>query len=46
MPYAQRPMLISWQGDDHNGQAVPAGVYFVQLRAGDYSLVEKAILLK
>jgi hypothetical protein len=37
---------LIWFGDDHNGQAVPAGVYFVQLKTNDCSLVKKAVLLK
>ncbi len=42
----RRSDQLTWHGDDQNGQAVPAGIYFVQLRTGDYSLVKKAILLK
>ena len=37
---------IIWDATDNRGVTVPAGVYFVQLRVGDYSLVKKAILLK
>ncbi len=37
---------VLWSGDDNAGRAVPTGVYFVRLEAGDYKKVEKVILLK
>ncbi len=37
---------VVWDGDDNLGRAVPTGVYFVRLEAGDYKKVEKVILLK
>jgi hypothetical protein len=46
LPHAPSSMQIIWEGDDYRGQTVSAGVYFVQLTAGDNTLVKKAILLK
>jgi len=37
---------VYWNGRDKNGQAVPSGVYFYRLQAGDFSEVKKMILLK
>jgi hypothetical protein len=37
---------VIWDAKDDLGRRVPAGVYFVQLLAGDYKKTEKAILLK
>ena len=37
---------IVWNGTDQNNRKVPAGVYFVRFKAGDYEKTEKAILLR
>jgi len=37
---------IAWNGTDDAGLKLPAGVYFVQLCAGDYKQVEKVIFVK
>ncbi|MGB9721015.1 MAG: YCF48-related protein [bacterium] len=37
---------IIWFGDDNAGHPVPAGVYFIQLDAGDLRQIEKVILLR
>ena len=37
---------ISWDGTDDMCRAVPAGVYFLRFKAGDYNKTEKAILLR
>jgi flagellar hook assembly protein FlgD len=37
---------VVWNGTDQNNRAVPAGVYFVSFKAGDYKKTEKAILLR
>ena len=37
---------VIWDAKDDLGRTVPAGIYFVQLQAGDYKKTEKAILLK
>ena len=43
---ALRPTQIIWDGTDQNDRQVPAGVYFVSFKTGDYKKVEKAILLR
>ncbi|MCK4250536.1 hypothetical protein KAX97_03775 [candidate division WOR-3 bacterium] len=43
---ALRPTQIIWDRTDQNDRAVPAGVYFVRFKAGDYEKTEKAILLR
>jgi hypothetical protein len=35
-----------WNGTDDAGCRLPAGIYFVQLEAGDLIRTEKVILLK
>ena len=37
---------VVWDATDDLGREVPAGVYFVSFKAGDYKKVEKAILLR
>ncbi len=37
---------ISWDGSDHNGQPLPAGVYFYLLESGATRLAGKMVLLK
>jgi hypothetical protein len=37
---------ISWDGADANNRRLPSGVYFVRLKAGDRSVVEKAIMMR
>ena len=37
---------IIWSGDDYSGCRVPSGLYFIQMVAGDYREIKKAILLK
>ncbi len=41
----QRSTVV-WNGTDDAGRKLPAGVYFVQLEAGDYKATEKVILLR
>jgi hypothetical protein len=41
-----RPTQIIWDRTDQNDRKVPAGVYFVRFKAGDYNKTEKAILLR
>jgi hypothetical protein len=43
MPFAQS---VVWHGDDDAGRKVDAGVYFIQLTAGDREVVEKVILVR
>lgn len=37
---------VNWDGKDKTGRIVPAGVYFVQLVAGDYVAVRKVVVLR
>jgi hypothetical protein len=37
---------ITWDGHDHNGRKVPAGVYFVKLTTNYNQGIEKTVLLK
>jgi len=38
--------VLSWNGADGNGQALPTGIYFVQMRSGSFSAVSKIALLR
>ena len=38
--------VVEWRGTDRSGKAVPSGVYFYSLKAGEFSDVRKMILLK
>ncbi len=37
---------ITWNGDDNYGHRLPGGVYFFRIMTGDYSTVEKLILIR
>ncbi len=37
---------IEWDGRDFNGNSSPTGMYFVRMTAGDFSEVQKIMLLK
>lgn len=37
---------IQWNGTDQQGNLVPAGIYFYQLRAGDFTQTKKMVLMK
>ncbi len=37
---------VKWDGKDKNGNEVASGVYFYQLKAGDYNAKKRMILLK
>jgi hypothetical protein len=37
---------LVWDGTDENGRSLGSGLYFYQLRAGDYSTTNKMLLLK
>jgi len=38
--------LIVWAGDDEDGQAVGAGIYFVRMEAGGFKAASKMLLMK
>jgi hypothetical protein len=37
---------LFWSGDDDAGRKLPPGVYFVRLKAGNITVVKKAVLLR
>lgn len=37
---------VTWDGRDELGNILPSGVYFVQLKVGEYTIVEKLILIR
>ena len=37
---------ITWDGHDERGNPVPSGIYFYQLKAGNFSAVKKLTLLR
>lgn len=37
---------LQWNGTDQQGNLVPAGIYFYQLRAGDFVQTKKMVLMK
>ena len=44
--YTTRAKAAYWDGRNETGEAVASGVYFYQLRAGDYSQIRKMVILK
>ncbi len=44
--YTDRTRAAYWDGRNHLGEAVGSGIYFYQLRAGDYSTTRKMVILK
>ena len=44
--YTNKTRAAYWDGRNHLGEAVGSGVYFYQLRAGDYSAIHKMVILK
>jgi hypothetical protein len=37
---------VTWNGTDEHGSIVPSGVYFVRMASGDFSAVQKMMLMK
>jgi len=37
---------VNWDGKDDQGKDVSTGIYFYQIKAGDFSMVKKMVLLK
>ena len=44
--YTDRTRAAYWDGRNHLGESVGSGVYFYQLRVGDYSTLRKMVILK
>ncbi len=44
--YTDRSRAAYWDGRNEWGESVASGVYFYQLRAGDYSQMRKMVILK
>ena len=44
--YTDRAKSAYWDGRNENGESVASGVYFYQLRAGNYSAVRRMVILK
>ena len=44
--YTKRTRAAYWDGRNHLGEAVGSGVYFYHLSAGDYSAIQKMVILK
>lgn len=41
-----RDNKISWHGDDFSGHQLPAGAYFLKCKIGDYSAIQKVLLIR
>ena len=44
--YTDRVRAAYWDGRNHLGESVGSGIYFYQLRAGDYATMRKMVILK
>ena len=44
--YLDRDEAAYWDGKDEIGQAVSSGVYFYQIKAGDFNAVRKMTIVK
>ena len=44
--YTDRAQTAYWDGRNHLGESVGSGIYFYQLRAGDYTTMRKMVILK
>ena len=44
--YTDRAKAAYWDGRNGWGESVASGVYFYQLRVGDYSATRKLVILK
>ena len=44
--YTARAQAAYWDGRNASGESVASGVYFYQLRAGDYSALRRMVILK
>ena len=37
---------VTWDGNDHRGNQVASGIYFYQLKSGDFTQSKKMLLIK
>ena len=44
--YITRGKAVYWDGEDMYGEVVASGLYFYQIRAGDYAQVRRMVILK
>ena len=44
--YTDRSKAVYWDGRNESGESVASGVYFYQLRAGDYIATRRMVILK
>ena len=44
--YADRGRAAYWDGRNEDGESVASGVYFYQLRAGDYAAARRMVIIK
>ena len=44
--YSSRGRAVYWDGRNENGESVASGVYFYQLRAGNYTALRRMVILK
>ncbi len=44
--YTDRAKAAYWDGRNNTGESVASGVYFYQLRAGDYTALRRMVILK
>ena len=44
--YTNRSQAAYWDGQSANGERVASGVYFYQLRAGDYTATKRMVIVK
>ena len=44
--YTNRTKAAYWDGRNEGGESVASGVYFYQLRAGDYTALRRMVILK
>ena len=44
--YVEKERAVYWDGRSDTGEQVSSGLYFYQLRVGDYSAVKRMVILK
>ena len=44
--YTDKAKAVHWDGRNNHGESVASGMYFYQLRAGDYSQLRRLVILK